>query len=88
MILETARTLSTPVYSKIYDILLLDIKTPKKNGMEVLSELRKAKLKTPVIFISSIIDMEQLEKSYEAGCCDYVRKPFEGTSKNSYFSLF
>lgn len=65
------------VYSKIYDILLLDIKTPKKNGMEVLSELRKAKLKPPVIFISSITDMEQLEKSYEAGCCDYVRKPFE-----------
>lgn len=64
-------------FSKTYDILLLDIKTPKKNGMEVLAELRRAKLKTPVIFISSITDMEQLEKSYEAGCCDYVRKPFE-----------
>ncbi len=65
------------IYSKTYDILLLDIKVPKKSGMAVLRELREAKIKTPVIFISSITDMEQLEKSYEAGCCDYVRKPFE-----------
>jgi len=65
------------IYSKTYDILLLDIKVPKKSGMDVLFELRNAKIKTPVIFISSIADMEQLEKSYEAGCCDYVRKPFE-----------
>jgi DNA-binding response OmpR family regulator len=65
------------VYSKKYDILLLDIKVPKKSGMDLLKELRAAQIKTPVIFISSITDMEQLEKSYEAGCCDYVRKPFE-----------
>jgi len=65
------------VYSKKYDILLLDIKVPKKSGMDLLKELRDARIKTPVIFISSITDMEQLEKSYEAGCCDYIRKPFE-----------
>lgn len=65
------------IYSKTYDILLLDIKVPKKSGMDVLNELRKSGVKTPVIFISSITDVEQLEKSYEAGCCDYVRKPFE-----------
>ncbi len=65
------------VYSKTYDVLLLDIKVPKKSGMDVLSELRRTSVKTPVIFISSITDMEQLEKSYEAGCCDYVRKPFQ-----------
>lgn len=65
------------IYSKTYDILLLDIKVPKKSGMSVLGELREANIKTPVIFISSITDMGQLEKSYEAGCCDYVRKPFE-----------
>lgn len=65
------------VYSKKYDILLLDIKVPKKSGMDLLKELRDARIKTPVIFISSITNMEQLEKSYEAGCCDYIRKPFE-----------
>lgn len=65
------------IYSKTYDILLLDIKVPKKSGMEVLGELRKSGVKTPVIFISSMTDVEQLEKGYEAGCCDYVRKPFE-----------
>ena len=65
------------IYSKTYDILLLDIKVPKKSGMEVLEDLKKSNVKTPVIFISSITDMQQLERSYEAGCCDYVRKPFE-----------
>jgi DNA-binding response OmpR family regulator len=65
------------VFSKRYDILLLDIKVPKKNGMELLKEIRGSKIDTPVIFISSITDVDELERGYEAGCCDYVRKPFE-----------
>lgn len=65
------------IFTKTYDILLLDIKVPKISGMELLEELRKAHIKTPVIFISSITDIGQLEKGYEAGCCDYIRKPFE-----------
>lgn len=65
------------VFSKRYDILLLDIKVPKKNGMDLLKEIRGSKIDTPVIFISSITDIDELEKGYEAGCCDYVRKPFE-----------
>lgn len=68
---------SHAIYSKSYDILLLDIKVPKKSGMDVLREIRAAGCKAPVIFISSITDVQQLEKSYEAGCCDYIRKPFE-----------
>lgn len=45
--------------------------------MELLKEIRGSKIDTPVIFISSITDVDELDEGYEAGCCDYVRKPFE-----------
>lgn len=65
------------VYVKSYDVLLLDIKVPSKSGIEVVAELRKNHITTPVIFVTSLTDVSQVEKCYEVGCCDYVRKPFE-----------
>lgn len=65
------------IFEKKYDILLLDVKVPRKNGFELLHELRGHNVMTPVIFITSLTDIEQVEKAYEMGCCDYIRKPFE-----------
>lgn len=64
------------LYFHPYDILLLDIKVPKKNGMDLLREIRESGIETPAIFISSITEMGQIERGYEVGCCDYIRKPF------------
>ncbi|DAB29233.1 MAG TPA: two-component system response regulator [Sulfurimonas sp. UBA12504] len=59
-----------------YDIFLLDINTPKKNGFETLREIRKENIMTPAIFITAQSDIEHVKKGYESGCSDYVRKPF------------
>ena len=62
------------IYSN--DIFLLDINMPVKNGIETLKELRQMDIKTPAIFLTSMSDIETIKLGYEAGCSDYIRKPF------------
>lgn len=59
----------------IYDIFLLDINTPVKNGIETLKEIR-ADYDTPAIYLTAMNDIDYVKKGYAAGCNDYVRKPF------------
>ncbi len=59
-----------------YDIFLFDINTPKKNGIETLKIIRKENINTPAIFLTALSDMEFVQQGYDAGCNDYVRKPF------------
>ncbi len=66
------------IYSKAYDLLLLDVNVSgKQNGFELLSSLRKLKIATPAIFITSLNNIEDLTQGYACGCCDYIRKPFD-----------
>jgi PleD family two-component response regulator len=60
------------------DLILLDIVMPKMNGYEVCAKL-KANEKTkdiPIIFLTAKIDEKSIEKAYEMGGADYVKKPF------------
>lgn len=61
------------IYENSYDILLLDVMVPGENGFEILKKIEK---KIPTIFITSLNSVEDLEKGYESGCDDYIRKPF------------
>ncbi len=65
------------VYATSYDILLLDVNVPGRNGFELLQELRGDGIKIPAIFLTSMTTMNDLKSGYEAGCCDYIRKPFD-----------
>ena len=66
------------IYSNAYDLLLLDVNVSgKQNGFELLSSLRKLKITTPAIFITSLNNIEDLTQGYACGCCDYIRKPFD-----------
>lgn len=58
------------------DIYLLDINTPVKNGIETLKELRNLGIETPAIFLTSMSDIDYVKLGYNAGCSDYIRKPF------------
>lgn len=62
------------IYSN--DIFLLDINMPVKNGIETLEEIRAMGVKTPAIFLTSMSDIGTIKLGYEAGCSDYIRKPF------------
>jgi len=65
------------IYSKSYDLLLLDINVPLMSGFELLQSIRKDNIKTPAIFLTAMTDMQDLKEGYEKGCCDYMRKPFD-----------
>ncbi|QKF66938.1 two-component system response regulator [Arcobacter venerupis] len=65
------------IYENSFDLLLLDVNVPNKNGFEVLKEVRRENNLTPAIFITSLNSMDSLEQGYSSGCDDYIRKPFE-----------
>jgi CheY-like chemotaxis protein len=58
------------------DIVLLDINMPKKNGFEVLEEMKKdARLRSlPVIILSTSQREEDVVRSYATGACSYIHK--------------
>lgn len=68
---------SALIYENNFDILLLDVNVPNKNGFEVLKEARDDGKTTPAIFITSLNSMDSLEEGFLSGCDDYIRKPFE-----------
>ena len=64
------------LYESKYDLLLLDVNTPGMTGFELLKEARDGDVVAPAIFITSLDSVEDLEKGFESGCDDYIRKPF------------
>jgi two-component system, OmpR family, response regulator len=67
------------VYETHFDIYLLDVNVPGMNGFELLRALRKEGNKTPAIFLTSMVNVDDLKEGYQSGCCDYIRKPFDLT---------
>ena len=59
-----------------YDLLILDINVPKLDGLSLLEKLYETKTQTPAIFISALIDIEDISRAFELGCYDYLKKPF------------
>jgi len=64
------------LYESKYDLLLLDVNTPGISGFELLKEARLEDVVAPAIFITSLDSVDDLEKGFDSGCDDYIRKPF------------
>lgn len=66
------------MYAKeaIYDAIILDLMMPIKNGYEVLKELRKAKIYTPVLILTAKGDVVDKVQGLKSGADDYLVKPF------------
>jgi len=64
------------VYETDLDLLLLDIKVPKQSGFDLLAQLREEGNDTPAIFITSLHGVDDVSRGFDAGCDDYIRKPF------------
>jgi len=62
--------------TEFYHICLLDINLPKKDGYSVSKELHRINPDLPVIILTSTDCKEEKIKCFEAGCHDYVIKPF------------
>jgi two-component system copper resistance phosphate regulon response regulator CusR len=61
---------------RAYDLLLLDVMLPRRDGWSVLCELRRAGSATPVIFLTARDPIEERVKGLELGADDYLVKPF------------
>ncbi len=60
-----------------YDLFIFDINVPGKTGLQLLKELRDFNNTTPAIIITAYNDIEHLQKSFDAGAHDYIKKPFD-----------
>ena len=60
----------------VYDVILLDVMMPKKDGFSVLSELRSEKIQTPVILLTALSEVEERVRGLDGGADDYLSKPF------------
>ena len=58
-----------------FDLILSDVVMPGKSGMELLDELRKAGVKTPVVLISGQANIEMAVKATRLGALDFLEKP-------------
>lgn len=59
-----------------YDGIILDIMMPKKNGLEVLRELRANDISTPVLMLTAKAEVEDRILGLDLGADDYLTKPF------------
>ncbi len=64
-------------YDSRYDLYLFDINVPFGNGIDLLHDLREAGDKTPAFFITALKDIKSVSKGFDAGCDDYIKKPFD-----------
>ena len=60
----------------VYDLILLDLMLPGKNGYEILAELRKKNIQTPVLILTAKDGLEDKITGFQKGADDYLTKPF------------
>lgn len=70
--LEAERT----IYKEKFDMYLLDVMMPKKDGFTLAQELRDKKDETPIIFLTAREMQEDKLKGFTVGGDDYITKPF------------
>jgi len=59
-----------------YDLILLDLNLPDMSGLDVLRQLRVAKINTPIMILSGTAEIDTKVKSFGGGADDYMTKPF------------
>lgn len=59
-----------------YDGIILDVMMPKKSGMEVLTEMRRRGIGTPVLLLTAKSEIADRVEGLNAGADDYLPKPF------------
>jgi len=59
-----------------YDLLILDINVPYIDGLTLFEDILKKKIQVHTIFISAVIDIDDISRAFDLGCHDYLKKPF------------
>jgi len=62
----------------IYDVIVLDVMLPHKNGFDIVKDLREEGILTPVLFLTAKDSLEDRVEGLNLGADDYLVKPFQG----------
>jgi DNA-binding response OmpR family regulator len=60
-----------------YDVIILDVMLPKRNGIEVCRSLREQKIATPILMLTARDALDDRVSGLDSGADDYLVKPFE-----------
>lgn len=63
--------------SELYDIIFCDIKMPEMDGLEVLDELQRSEVESPVIMISGHANVDTAVQAIKKGAFDFIEKPLD-----------
>jgi CheY-like chemotaxis protein len=79
LLAEDGIALSKAIESTVLDLILLDVNLPWVDGYELCRLLKghHALKKVPVVMVSARKGQEDIQRGFDAGCNDYVTKPFE-----------
>ncbi len=64
------------IESNIYDVVILDVMLPLKNGFDITREARKKGIKTPILMLTAKSDLDDKVQGLDCGADDYLTKPF------------
>lgn len=59
-----------------YDVIILNVMLPRKSGLEVVAELRRANVATPVLMLTARTTVQDKITGLDSGADDYMTKPF------------
>jgi DNA-binding NtrC family response regulator len=74
---QTGKDALYPLQESLYDLVLLDIRLPDMNGLEVLKKIREIDSDPFVIVMTAYADVETAVTAMKEGAFDYINKPFE-----------
>lgn len=63
-------------FTNDYDLIILDINLPKKDGFEILREIRERDREVNIIMLTALADVDDRVRGFDLGANDYVLKPF------------
>jgi DNA-binding response OmpR family regulator len=75
-IFRDGKTAKSAIETESYDLLILDINVPNIDGLTLFEDIKIQKIQIHTIFISAIIDIDEISRAFDLGCHDYLKKPF------------
>ena len=75
-LLQTGEKGLTAFHNHNFDLCILDVMLPEKDGFEVASEIRKYNQRVPIVFLTAKSQVNDRIRGFQTGADDYVSKPF------------
>lgn len=73
---ETSATAETLAFEVDYDLIILDVMLPDRNGLDTARELRKQGYANPILMLTALSETSSKVRGLDAGADDYLAKPF------------